>query len=126
MTANDIQKYAKYTTAQLKVKAQKKFNEFIRKRDDGLGCISCGSFNEIQAGHFYSAGHHNNLRFNPDNCNSQCKRCNYFLSGNLIKYRANLIDKIGIERVEQLDMLSAVKSTKNDRFLYIEILTKKL
>lgn len=122
MTADIIQKYSKYTTLKLKLKAQTVFNAYIRKRDEGMGCISCGSYNEIQAGHFYSAGNHNNLRFDIHNCNSQCKKCNYFLSGNLLKYRENLIVKIGLEAVEKLDMMSKQRVTKNDRYLFIEII----
>ncbi|CAB4215321.1 Bacteriophage lambda NinG, partial [uncultured Caudovirales phage] len=76
------------------------------------------------ASHYYSAGKHNNLRFNEDNVWLSCRRCNYYMSGNLIPYRERLIKKIGLERVEKLDELSKVKITKNDRFIYIEILTK--
>jgi hypothetical protein len=54
--------------------------------------------------------------------NSQCKKCNYFLSGNLLEYRKNLIVKIGLEAVEKLDMLSSQRTTKNDRFKFIEII----
>jgi hypothetical protein len=124
MEATTIQKYKKYTTPKLKLKAQTAFNKHIRERDNLLGCISCGSFNEIQAGHFYSAGNHNNLRFHPHNVNSQCKKCNYFLSGNLLKYRENLIVKIGLDEVDKLDQLSKIRTTKNDRYLYIEIIEK--
>ena len=122
MESNTIIKYNKYTTLKLKLKAQNVFNAYIRKRDEGMGCISCGSYNQIQAGHFYSAGNHNNLRFNIHNVNSQCKKCNYFLSGNLLEYRKNLIVKIGLEAVERLDMLSTQRITKNDRFKFIEII----
>jgi len=124
MTAETIQKYSKYTTPKLKVKAQTVFNAWIRERDKRLHCISCGSWNQLQAGHFYSAGNHNNLRFNEHNVNIQCKKCNYFLSGNLLKYRENLIVKIGIENVEQLDKLSKIRTTKNDRYIFIEIIEK--
>lgn len=124
MTAETIQKYSKYTTPKLKLKAQNVFNSFVRERDKNLGCISCGSWNQIQAGHFYSAGNHNNLRFHEHNVNSQCKKCNYFLSGNLLNYRTNLIVKIGIENVEQLDLLAMQRTTKNDRFNFIEIIEK--
>ena len=48
------------------------------------------------------------MRFEEDNVNSQCKHCNYFMSGNLLNYRKNLINKIGLERVERLDMLAEI------------------
>ena len=96
----DYSKYAKYSQKELKSKAIRVFNSWIRKRDEGLGRISCGSMNQIQAGHFYSAGKHDSMRFEEDNVNSQCKHCNYFMSGNLLNYRKNLINKIGLERVD--------------------------
>lgn len=113
-----------YTTPQLKEKAQIVFNAWIRNRDKDLPCISCGSYNTEHASHFYSCGKHTNLRFNEDNVHLACKKCNYFLHGNLIEYRKNLIKKIGIERVEKLDMWAKVRTTKQDRFLYIEIIEK--
>jgi hypothetical protein len=124
MEAATIQKYAKLTTLRLKLKAQAVFNKWIRERDKGQQCISCDSYNTTDASHYYSAGKHNNLRFHEDNVSSSCRKCNYYMSGNLIPYRERLIKKIGIERVEKLDKLSKVKTTKNDRYQYIEILTK--
>jgi hypothetical protein len=75
-------------------KTQKVFNAYIRARDKELGCISCGAEVE-QAGHYHSQGHHSALRFNPINTNGQCRRCNMFLHGNLIKYRQGLVDRYG-------------------------------
>ena len=117
-----IQKYSKFTTAKLKVKAQIVFNKWIRTRDAGNSCISCPSYNTSDASHLYSAGKHNHMRFNPDNVHLACKRCNLFLSGNLLEYRKRLIKKIGLERVEKLDLLAADKGVhKDNRFLYIEV-----
>ena len=125
MNANLIKKYDKYSAAKLKQLAQKHFNAWIRKRDEGQLCISCGANNPEQAGHFYSAGHHNIIRFNEDNCHLQCRRCNYYLSGNLINYRKSLEKKIGKERLEKLDMLASIKKAhKHDRFTLIDIINK--
>jgi len=105
-------------------KAQEVFNKFIRERDKNKPCISCGAFHTLQAGHFYSAGHHNALRFNEDNVHGQCLRCNYYLSGNLSNYRVNLIKKIGIQRVEKLDQIASIKKAhKLDRFYLQEIIS---
>jgi hypothetical protein len=98
-------------------KLERVFNAYIRERDKELGCISCGSFNEIQAGHFYSAGHFSWLRFNEDNVHSQCKRCNYFLRGNLLPYRERLIKKIGTVSFQKLEIKSQIrKVNKYSRF----------
>ena len=124
----DYKKYDKYAQKELKSKAVRIFNSWVRNRDKGLGCISCGSLNQIQAGHFYSAGKHDSMRFEEDNVNSQCKHCNYFMSGNLLNYRKNLINKIGLERVERLDMLAELSKRKRyhkwDRFTLIHIIEK--
>lgn len=125
MIADTIQKYRKRSTANLKLQAIKVFNAWIRKRDELAGCITCGSFTEIQAGHYHAAGQNNHLRFNEDNVNSQCKRCNYYLRGAQAKYRMNLIHKIGVERVERLDQMAADRGVhKTDRFFIIEVIEK--
>lgn len=122
MNSSQIIKHQNKSTPALKKLAIKVFNSWIRKRDEGQPCISCGSFNTAHASHFYSAGKHTNLRFNEDNCHLACVHCNYFEHGNLLPYRENLIKKIGLERVEKLDLLSKVRITKQDRFLYLEII----
>ena len=67
MDAKTIQRYNKYSVAQLKLKAQKVFNAYIRKRDEGLPCISCGTGQPQHAGHYFSAGHNSKLRFEERN-----------------------------------------------------------
>ncbi len=92
-------------------KCQTVFNTFIRLRDAQLPCVSCGGklipnpkySAQYDASHYYNANNHWNLRFNEDNVNSSCVRCNRELSGNLIEYRKRLIERIGIHRVEALD-----------------------
>lgn len=81
------------------------FNQWVRLRDFDQPCISCGRFHTGQwhAGHYQGVGREPAIRFEPDNCHRQCKPCNADLSGNLIKYRARLIDKIGLERVLWLE-----------------------
>lgn len=84
--------------------AQKVFNTYIRQRDKGLNCISCGTITgQMHCGHYMSIGSNPQLRFNEDNCHKQCAKCNNYLSGNLILYRKNLIKKIGLEEVEKLE-----------------------
>lgn len=84
--------------------AQQAFNEFIRYRDRGEACISCGRHHEGQyhAGHFRTTGANPELRFNEDNVHKQCAPCNNHLSGNLIAYRPALIAKIGQARFDAL------------------------
>lgn len=83
---------------------QAAFNEWVRLRDAGQPCISCGNHRLVwHAGHYRSVGSEPSLRFEPDNCHQQCATCNTLLSGNLAAYRVNLIEKIGLERVEWLE-----------------------
>lgn len=81
------------------------FNAWVRARDAGHACISCGRHHrgQLHAGHYRSVGSEPALRFEPDNVHLQCAPCNTHLSGNLIPYRANLIRKIGIERVDWIE-----------------------
>lgn len=87
-------------------RAERAFNAFIRKRDEGQGCISCGRKNaEIyNAGHFVSVGANRTLRFHEDNVHLQCARpCNKDKGGNIHEYRKGLLVKIGPERLAALD-----------------------
>jgi len=81
----------------LKADLQKIFNEYIRKRDEGLPCVSCGQVKELQAGHFYSVRNYDGLRFDEDNCHGECVRCNCFDDDHLIGYSVSLVRKIGPE-----------------------------
>jgi len=92
----------------LRKKAQDIFNKYIRIRDVEDGCISCDKHNEWDgqwhAGHYMTVGANPELRFNEDNCHKQCSVCNNHLSGNLSNYRKRLEKKIGLERLEALEV----------------------
>jgi len=90
--------------------AQYAFNTYIKARDKAAGyaCISSGrpldwSGNAVDAGHWRSTGAAKHLRFNEDNCHAQSKHDNRYLAGNAVAYRAGLIARIGISRVEALE-----------------------
>lgn len=93
--------------------AQIVFNTFIRERDKGKPCISCGKkigYNEKHdAGHFYSSGGHSNLRFNENNTHSQCVGCNQHKSGNLIAYAINLPTRICQKSFDELHQLAYIQ-----------------
>jgi len=99
---------AMQTKPQLTKKAQTAFNSFIRARDAGKPCISCGTPlsnepNTYDAGHYRSVGSAPNMRFVEENCHGQCKHCNNYLGGNVLAYRKGLIKRIGLTRVEQIE-----------------------
>lgn len=86
--------------------SQKAFNAWIRERDAGQPCISCGTTADVQycAGHYRTTAAAPELRFEPLNVHLQCNRnCNMGQSGNLLEYRPRLIEKIGLEAVEWLE-----------------------
>lgn len=99
--------------------AQAVFNKFIRLRDDLLPCICCNSWGKDEdwlvggkwdAGHFLSRGGFPELRFEELNCHKQLKSCNagsskYARKGRTVSegYRLNLINKIGLDKVEWLE-----------------------
>lgn len=123
----DYQKYKNKTLSQLKATAVRHFHKFIRERDKDKPCVSCGKYTTLQAGHFYSAGNFPETRFSERNVHGQCKKCNYYLSGNLIPYQQELINRIGQERFEILQNTIAMSKRtrfKWDRFYLIEIIEK--
>ena len=103
-------------------RAQSAFNAWVRARDAGQPCISCGRIHQGQnhAGHYRPAGSNPDLRFEPDNCHLQCAPCNSHLSGNLGKYRPALIAKIGLERVEWLEGPHESKRYRKEDYQAIE------
>jgi hypothetical protein len=104
--------------------AQQVFNKFIRLRDKGNVCISCQKKPlKENAGHFFNANNHYNIRFDERNVNLQCEHCNTYLSGNLIEYQRNLIHKIGIESYHELEA-DARKTRKFTKDELKEIITE--
>ena len=85
--------------------AQIAFNAWIRARDEGLPCISCGRHHQGQwhAGHYLSTGARPELRYTESNVHRQCAPCNTHLSGNAVLYRIGLINRIGSDAVEWLE-----------------------
>ena len=95
------------TVQDLMKKAQKVFNTWIRKRDKskGLNCISCGKALGVKydCGHYFSSGGHKNVTFDEENCHSQCVYCNQHLHGNLLNYQIGIAERIGADRLIELN-----------------------
>lgn len=81
------------------------FNQWIRLRDAAEPCISCGRHHDGQyhAGHYRTVASAPELRFEPLNVWKQCAPCNNHKSGDIVNYRANLVQKLGAEKVEWLE-----------------------
>ena len=102
-----------------KLRLDKVFSEFIRKRDTKNGvfkCISCSQFkpyDKADCGHYFSR-RHLSTRFDEDNCHAECSYCNRFKADHMENYRENLIKKIGQQRFDLLKIKAGTTSSMND------------
>lgn len=84
------------------------FSKFIRMRDADengyIRCIACCRivfWKNADCGHF-AKRQHKALRFNEQNCNAQCKPCNWAEQGNDIEYAKGLDKKYGPGTADKL------------------------
>ena len=84
---------------------QKVFNRYIRVRDQGQPCISCGIMHgQMHAGHYRTTRAAPILRYRTDAVFLQCAQCNAHKSGNQVEYRKALVARYGPVKVEILDL----------------------
>ncbi len=96
-------------------RAEKVFNAFIRERDKGDPCISCGTYDapEWHAGHLYTVKARPDIRFNEDNVHLQCPSCNTYQGGMVGEYKRRVVSKIGRVRLDALVYVNpAFKKTR--------------
>lgn len=97
------------TKSQWRAEAQAAFNGYVRLRDAGKPCISCGRTPEqkhggtMDCGHYRSRGAALHLAFNLHNAAGQCVFCNRNMSGAQKAFEQGLIERIGPEKVEALN-----------------------
>ena len=84
------------------------FSKYIRLRDaDGNGeirCCSCGKpvfWKESDAGHFIPRKHRK-TRYHEKNVWAQCRACNRFDDGNPAGYAKFLVEKFGLQILDDL------------------------
>jgi hypothetical protein len=89
-----------------------KVHKYVRERDKGKRCISCGcTYSEdFDAGHFYPSSQFSAIKFDLDNIHGQCIQCNRYKEGNFENYSLNLPNRIGIDNYNKL-----VKRAKNSK-----------
>lgn len=90
-------------------------HKYIRLRDKGKPCISCGHpyHSDHQAGHFYKAELFSSLKYNEYNINGQCQKCNLRMEGNESQYRVNLPYRIGMEKYRELEQLADLEKKQD-------------
>lgn len=93
------------TLSKYEAEARREFQAWIRHRDKGLPCISCGTTQASiwDAGHYLKAEIFSGLIFDPDNASRQCGKCNRFMGGNELGYRDGLIKRYGEKFVKDLE-----------------------
>lgn len=96
-------------------------NPYIRERDQENFGISISDNGPIaDAGHYYSVGSKQGLRFSPQNIHGQSRSGNshLFKGGDLINYRHGLVKRFGEGYVKELDRLAMLSEGKKslDRF----------
>lgn len=103
--------------------AQQSFNRFIRERDKDQPCICCGRLETKvtglgahgwDSGHYRSVGSAPHLRFNENNVHRQLVYCNRYGAGRAIDYRIGLIERIGLQAVEELESDNTVQKWSID------------
>jgi hypothetical protein len=119
------------TIPELITEAQASVNYYIRMRDLGNRCISCGSMPQqkrggtMDAGHYRSRGAAPQLRFNLLNIHAQCVKCNRYGSGNAVDYRISLIEKIGLALVETLECNNKPRSFTREYLARVKKIFRK-
>lgn len=105
-----------------KLRAQTKFNEYVRLRDcyettnssESALCFTCGKSTDndkgqLHASHFIlDSKSGNSTSFYERNVHACCKRCNRYLNGNLVNYAINLVKKYGQEELNNLSKLKLI------------------
>jgi len=112
-------------------RADKLFSEYIRLRDN-FQCQKCGRFfpegKGLQCSHYWSRSHEN-TRFDGENAIAVCAGCHLFFHGNPGDYYQFMINRLGKEKYDKLQLRSNAFKKKRDRVLEIErikILIKEL
>lgn len=95
------------TLAQHVTDTQSHVNRLVVYEDRLKGCISCGSTEVSDAGHFF----HKGSKYKTDmltlfrlNLNGQCQACNRFKGGgNQYEYQKGFIARYGVEKFNELE-----------------------
>ena len=110
----------KKPVSKLKKELDSWFSKYIRLRDaTDMGvaqCFTCGKidhYKKLQNGHFQSRRHHN-TRWDEQNCQVQCVKCNMFEQGQQWQFGIKLNSQFGLGTSQDLEYLarSTIKKTR--------------
>ena len=114
------------TLKSTKKRADKVFSEYIRKRDTIRAkpiCATCNEFIDFKtsdAGHFI-ARNYAATRFDEQNVNAQCRRCNRFQSGRQYEH-GRYIDKLYGQGTAEKLLIKSKMLCKRTIFDYEQII----
>jgi len=101
-------------------------NKLVKLIDENKPCISCGSYEPLEAGHFKSVGAFINMQWYIHNIHGQCHYCNQHLSGNQKAYRIGLERRYGTDYVEMIESFNANNKVLKLTQKQISEMTKKI
>lgn len=98
----------KRTLSREKELTWKAFSEYVRRRDEGKGCVTCGKSYEwkvLQAGHFIG-GRNNSILFDERGVWGQCYICNIVKKGSGPEYYKFMLSQFGQDVIDDLIRIS--------------------
>jgi hypothetical protein len=126
------------TISKLKKELDKWFSLYIRLRDatdEGVvQCFTCSRISHyksgMQNGHFQSRRHHS-TRWNEQNCQVQCVKCNLYEQGEQFRFGIALDSKYGEGTSEEIEFLARTitklsRIDYEDKISYYKDLVEKL
>lgn len=107
-------------------RAERACNAYIRARDEGDACISCGTYDapEWHAGHCYTVAARPDIRYHEDNIHLQCPKCNTYQGGMVGEYKRRIVSKIGQSRLDALAYVNPAYKKTREYYQEVEALYK--
>lgn len=101
-------------------------NEIARLIDYDQPCIATGLKGKMSGGHYWSVGSNRTVCLNLHNIHVQSFHSNSVLSGDMVRYRAGIIQTYGITYMYLIESLKTLKPIKISKPEMIEIKNKAL
>ena len=99
-------------------------SKIVRIRDKR--CVTCGSTDSPQAGHFESRGHYG-TRWDLSNVHQQCASCNLYLKRNMVEYYKFIQKTYGEKYPDTLHELAREPApNRGERLLLLDGLNARL
>ncbi len=124
----EFEDMTKLSLQKCKEMARGVFQQFIKLRDKGKGCITGNHefkpSDQIQAGHVFSAEKYPGLIFHEDNCHSQCSFHNANMNRDEIDLatKTEVMKRIGMERWHDLSTLKDQQVVRNYKYSKPELI----